>query len=56
LSSDEYKSLTDSQNAAAEEMQITMLGRQYPVIKKTIDALRAENAALKQPITETKKP
>lgn len=43
---DSRRAMADVQNRAAEEMQIEMLGRQFPVVKKWIDRLTAENKSL----------
>ena len=48
LTADQFKRLSGAQNDAAAEMQIEMLGRQYPVIKTYIATLKAEIAALKK--------
>lgn len=49
LSVKDARNLARSQNDAAEEMLLEMIGRQYPVVKKRIGELEAEILSLKQP-------
>lgn len=49
------KKLNAAQNRGAEEIQMEMLGRQFPVVKKWVSELKTENEALKKELSALKK-
>lgn len=51
----DVKKLNAAQNRSAEEIQIELLGRQFPVVKKWISELNAKNEALEKELSALKK-